>query len=449
MWAQYRYKSRRGMDIQMKKTVCIFFSVLILLGTMACTQADTQKNSKKSMITIEFRDLSPSKDGPIMRWLQKAKDTWNNKEFEVKLVPLFESTHATRVSYYWAHMLQTDQAPDLILADFLPDFANYIMAGDIADLSKYVADYPDWADGSYYQTLQDSVHIDEAIYGVPCITDVKGLWYNKSIMRQAGLSENFEPKNWEEFFGALETIKENCPGVTPFWSHGLQRMQRTTMLMTASGGGLIDAEDGSWIKTSPFHLKLLEFFERLYKKELVLPTNERADMLTTDFTAMKKSFRDGKTAICLYDQTLELAYGVDSACPWGNFYEEVQFSPFPTDGVEGNPYTTDCATQYFAITEKSTHKQAAFDFITHCMDPKSYNDVVVEMNAISVRRDTAETEKYRSRPFKEAQTDLIDYAKIRLIDSSYMTNYANLMNVIASVEEGTLTAEEALEKCKF
>ena len=79
--------------------------------------------------------------------------------------------------------LATGEAPDLTSQLQGYELASYVEAGHIKDISgqpymKYIRD-----------TELDTVTIDGGVYGIPMDTQAWGVFYNKKLFEQAGISE--------------------------------------------------------------------------------------------------------------------------------------------------------------------------------------------------------------------------------------------------------------------
>lgn len=146
-----------------------------------------------------------------------------------------------------------DTAPDIVTEDtfILNSDAS---AGYLEPLDDKLAGWEDWGNGSFIEAMKKGVTAsDGKVYGVPYNTDSRGLWYNKDIFKQAGLPEDWQPKNWEEVLNAARTIKEKAPDVVPIWMNmgkatgEATSMQTYEMLLYGTGERLYDDASSKWI----------------------------------------------------------------------------------------------------------------------------------------------------------------------------------------------------------
>ncbi len=102
--------------------------------------------------------------------------------------------------------LATGEAPDLTSQLQGYELASYVEAGHIKDISsqpymKYIRD-----------TELDTVTIDGGVYGIPMDTQAWGVFYNKKLFDQAGITE--VPKTVTQLKECVEKLQ--AAGITPF-----------------------------------------------------------------------------------------------------------------------------------------------------------------------------------------------------------------------------------------
>lgn len=111
---------------------------------------------------------------------------------------------------------QTGTLPDIfgLLAE-KRDFAAFIKAGHIADLTQYMEeDNNAWQETLFGKALDVNRFLPDnqwgvkpGIYGVPIdVTNIQML-YNKRLFKQAGLDPEKPPKTWAEFIEAVKRLK--------------------------------------------------------------------------------------------------------------------------------------------------------------------------------------------------------------------------------------------------
>ena len=117
----------------------------------------------------------------------------------------------------------TGSLPDVVFADS-PDVRHLATAGVFRDITPLVKEWGQWDDlfvGAQYATT-----VDNKIYAIQFRTNNLALWYNKDILRKAGLER--PPATWQELLDACQAIKSRAPEAY------------------CIGFSAVDSEEGTW-----------------------------------------------------------------------------------------------------------------------------------------------------------------------------------------------------------
>ncbi|MGI5960283.1 MAG: ABC transporter substrate-binding protein [Massiliimalia sp.] len=363
-----------------KQVLCCLISACLLTGTLGC---GLQPEAEKKVVRLEYTcSLTLSDDDPMLRWLQDCAESWKNPDCRIEVVPLYDSAEIFFSQYPLNLFSAYDACPDMIISDTIRrEFQRDIKPGWFADLTEYVQEYDDWTNGAYYESLKNSGIVKDKVYGIPCSASINGLWYQKDLLAQAGITQ-FSPESWEELWEVLRVIDETVPEVIPFASSIV-----TPLILGGKEKRFLDDPSASqW--NQPGELNWETSWEEL------------------QLTPYLESFHDGELAVLLSLNMIPDYYGEDALRPWEDFSEKVGFAPFPDESGEG--YTTQGNFKYFVILEQCEEKEAAFDFITYCMEPENYNDMIVRTPYLPSRKEAGEQEYYQSSEFRRIQTELLN-----------------------------------------
>lgn len=452
-----RDKRDKGEMIGMNRhsTICKLFCstmALLLAGSMvACSDPAPDNNasggsaSGKTKLSITFRDDGVGAEGSLWKWFQDAYASYPKKdEIELDIAPITASE-----GDYFAKIALSLQspttAPDIVCQDTfqLPSDAS---AGYLTALDhRLMTAYPDWTDGSYFEALKKGVTgPDGKIYGIPYTTDTRGLWYNKQIFQQAGLPTEWEPKNWDDILAACATIKEKVPDVVPFWCNSAiatgeaTSMQTYEMLLYGTGERLM--QDDQWIVSSSNIQKSLSFLDDIYRKgfgpPLPLVLNGQASN-----TSAREYLPQGKLAILLDGFWIHGNYQETGASPWPEYGEVLGLAPMPTSDGANDGTVTLAGGWGLSIPEQSDAKDAAFDFILHCMSKEVYIPAVVSMGSLATRADVVDDPRYAKLPFMQTATNFLDTAFFRPANEQYPTVSTHIQTMVESVVTGTPPAD--------
>ncbi len=402
----------------------------------------TEAEIKKSVITVTFRDDGRGENSSLWKWLQTAYDSFDKKDIcELNIAPITssEGDYFARI----ALSLQSEKtAPDLVAEDTFQIAAD-VAAGYLTPLDDYLADYEDWTNGIYHDTLKKSVTAaDNKVYGVPYNTDTRGLWYNKEIFKQAGLPEVWEPKSWEDILAACQIIKEKVPDVVPFWCNSAvatgeaTSMQTYEMLLYGTGERLQDETTGKWIISSQGILDSLIFLDNIYKNNFGPPLSKVLNGQASN-TSAREYLPQGKLVISLDGSWIAGNYLKTGASPWPKYSEVLGFAPMPTQYGGGTGSVTLAGGWAWSIPSKSDNKDLTMEFIKHLMDTDQYVDAIVAMGSIGTRKDIVDNKKYSSMPFIQTATKYLEFASFRPKDSNYSAVSSHIQTMVESVVSGT------------
>lgn len=414
----------------------VFALTLILFLASVALEA-----GEKVKMTIPFRDDGLGLNHPFGEWFKKAYETYPKKdEIELDLIPMSVS----QGDYFakMALMLQSPAtAPTMMPEDtfILPADA---MAGYIIPLDEYLKNYPDWSDGSYVEAIKAGVtgH-DGKVYGIPYDTDSRGLIYNKEIFAKAGLPTEWEPGNWQDILDACKAIKENVPGVVPFWCNSgvatgeATAMQTYEMLLYGTGERLID-QDGKWIVSSPGILASLEFIGTIYKGGFGPPLSQvlsgQANSIWTQQYMPK-----GRLGISLNGFWQIRNFYPNGPAPWPEYQEKLGFAAMPTSEGQAPGRITLSGGWAFSIPKHSRAQDQAFDFIVHAMKPEVYTDALLLRGNLSARTDVAKDPKYLATPFNAQATSFLEFTAFRPQDPRYSIISTHIQAMVEAVVTGT------------
>ncbi len=466
----------------MKKSLELLLISVVLLFLTACTKSVTTQNTDlaantmlladmsrevasteygytqegeasaqggTSVITVTFRDDGRGEKGSLWRWLQAAYDTFDKKDLcELNIAPITasEGDYFAKV----ALSLQSEKtAPDLVAEDTF-QLATDVEAGYLTPLDDYLKDYPDWTNGSYYDSLKAGViAADQKVYGIPYNTDTRGLWYNKKIFQQAGLPQVWEPKNWQEILDTCQIIKEKVPDVVPFWCNSAvatgeaTSMQTYEMLLYGTGERLKDEESGKWIISSQGIIDSLTFLKNIYNNNNFGPPLSKVLNGQASNISAREYLPQGKLAISLDGIWIVGNYLEGGASPWPEYSKVLGFAPMPTQYGDGSGSITLAGGWAWSIPSKSDNKDLTMEFIKHLMEPEIYVDAIISMGSIGARTDIMKNEKYTSMPFIRTATEYLQDAHFRPKDSQYAAVSAHIQTMVEAVVSGS-SPEDAM-----
>lgn len=446
--------------MKMKKVVSILLTSVMAVSIVACSSGGNKTTPNvptdvrvaattggKSVITITYRETGQGEKSALYRWITEGYESYDKKDtMEINISPITASE-----GDYFAKIALALQSPstspDIVTEDTF-QLATDVSAGYLTKLNEMLENYPDWIDGKYYENLKEGVTTEDGgIYGLPYNTDVRGLWYNKEIFKQAGLPVDWQPKNWNEILETCKVIKEKVPDVVPFWCNSgvatgeATSMQTYEMLLYGTGERLVDEDTGKWIVKSQGMIDALTFLKDIYSNGYG-PSLSKVLNGQASNTASQDYLPGGKLAILLDGNWITGNYIENGAVPWPEYKDVLGFAAMPTKSGDGT--VTLAGGWALSIPQNSDNKDDALDFIQHLMSQKVYTTSIINQGSIATRNDVLEDTAYTDRPFMKTATEFLTGASFRPKDEKYSEVSTHIQAMVEAVVTGT-SPEDAME----
>ena len=254
--------------------------------------------------------------------------------------------------------LLAKSGPDVFVGETqMPGFARKgYLAPFPAELEQKVRDL--CVKGSY-----SPMEVDGKIYGVATYPGVNVLFWNKDLLRKAGLDPEAAPKTWDEWLGMCEQITEAGNG--EFYGGGTYAgpnfggSLRVGPFMKMAGGGFID-ENGDASFDTPGNVRTMEFLRELAKNS---PEGIVGGMGEGGWW---DAFAQGKIA---YVVDGPWRYGICKAVGIDVGYSEL---PLPAGGKAAN---VTIGAAFYSVPAYVENKEAAFKFIESLFDKRVQDPV--------------------------------------------------------------------------
>lgn len=281
-----------------------------------------------------------------------------------------------------------------------------------------------------------TVKYQDAYYGMPWILDTKYLFYNKKMLKEAGIEK--PPATWAELQSDAEIIKKK--GIVQYpiawsWSQAEAAICDYTTLLSAYGGSFF--KDGKPVFDQDGGLKALQYMVDSYKSGVTNPNSK--EFLEED---VRHVFENGQAAFAL---NWTYMYNLANDPKTSKVAGEVGVVPAP--GVPGiSKVSAVNGSMGLGITSTSKHPDEAWQYITFMTSQK-------EQNAYAKLSLPIWASSYDDPAVAEGQASLIAAAKISLaamyprpMTPDYQALSAGLQQAIQKALLGQQTPQEALEQ---
>lgn len=253
------------------------------------------------------------------------------------------------------------------------EIALYESSGYLLPMDKYLKN-SSWF-SQYPSVIRNEGKIGKHIYAVSAGENNNGLFYDKAILKKAGIKVPWQPKTWNDVIKAAKAIKKAEPKVIPLWTDA-----GTSAGPNGAGYGILNLLAGSKVPTiqtssgkmvvsSKGLLETLDFYHEVFADHLGAPISE----LFSENNAPNipsTLFAKGK---------LGLAVGANFL--GGNWTKMVSFPYWPNAGkamgvaglpkIDGGGYASTLSGWDFGISAHSKNPKVAAELINVMQEPKN------------------------------------------------------------------------------
>lgn len=413
------------------------------------------KTGDKKKITISYKDTSEAGDDYMKTWIQQAYENWEKKEeVELDIQPVVgnDSDYFTKLQ---TQMQDVSTSPDIFFEDTF-QLNTDVVAGYVADITSYVESWNDWNTAIIESLKEGTRGSDGKTYAIPVSTDVRGLWYNKDVMEQAGLGRDWKPNNWQDILDACAAIKENCADdVVPIWfacsntEAEATSMNTFAMLLYGTGETLVNEETGVWNITGQGVVDTLTFLETCKKEGYIGTLSEVFDV--SDWEYANQYMSTAKLGIYLNGSWGYADYLESRSYPMQGYSDEtltdaLGFAQMPRQNGDG--YVTMSGGWSWAITNNSDEKELAFEFLTELMKSDNYIQYLTGSGNLSTRNDMMEYEAYNSKLYVKEATAMSETAYFRPHNENYSKVSSYIYEMVDTIMRNGTDIEQAMSDFK-
>lgn len=199
------------------------------------SSGDGAASSASEPVVITCASCADSPTDPFLSYNHQVMLDFNEKykgKYEVQEVANPLGSSGDERLQYLTRLAQAGELPDLVTVN-PAEIAELQTTGSLMDFKASLDADPDWA-ASFFPGAFDAVDgANGEVWAVPQTRDVIGIYYNKAILADAGISEF--PKTWDELGADCQKIADSgktCLAMDGNW---------TTLLTWAD---LIGTQDG-------------------------------------------------------------------------------------------------------------------------------------------------------------------------------------------------------------
>jgi len=334
---------------------------------------------------------------------------------------------------------QISDIPDVIQLDniWLGQFTEEKI---LANLDSYYAKWsgksdiiPAYADSTKWSGSQQAVWF---------YSDIRLLIWNKDVFRKAGLDPEKGPATWDEVMADAQAIKAKVPGVVPVGFPAASQegtVDRWYPYLYMTGSNILSPDNKTAVFNDTGGQKAVQFYVDLISKGYATK-----DLLTQEADAVSASVFSGK-----YGMMLATVGSGLSDRPEGMTAEQFK----KTIGAVVPPICSGCKQATVAggwmlgITEKSTHKDLAWDYIMAVTDGKQMVPFEDQFTRVPVRQSgLADPSKFATDPYFSESAKAAAVAHFPPFIAKYTKMIEFLWTGIQKAVNGDLSTKDALDE---
>jgi multiple sugar transport system substrate-binding protein len=250
----------------------------LIASSVLGTTAKAADVVELKMVAADYANMQPFWDD------LSARFTKANPTIKVKVDVVSWETIDDKVKT----LVATGQIPDIVnKGDYSAAAAEGLLyRADEVISAKVLADIvPTFLNNSKYNGVA---------YAVPDLASARALFYNKDILKKAGVTKL--PTTWTELEKVLKQIKAKVPGVYPYALPLGPEEAQAEFAIWAGGNGGVMFKNGKWTLNSKENVQTMEFLKKLTDQKLTQPNPAKCDRTACAqalFAAGKAAFING------------------------------------------------------------------------------------------------------------------------------------------------------------
>lgn len=365
----------------------------VLFAVLACALLSTAALAKgKTVVTQWEYSADPNAIEVAKQMVQKFNSQSKDIEIRLEMVP------RDIIRQKLISAIQAKNPPDLVRFD-LPWTPEFAAMGSLEDLTDDVKGWKDFAD--FYPFRLQTVNYRGKIYGIPSNSNCLAIFYNKDLVREAGITA--PPKDWaqlEDYARRLTRKKAGAIDVAGllFGAKRNETIPFQFLPFVWQNGGSIEKMD------SPEAVEALEFWMRLMDKGYT-PRN----VLDWGHTEMRTQFEVGKAAM--------MVNGTAYAAAIRKTAPDLKF------GIWQMPKEKESASviggEDWVILKGAPSKEAAWEVLKFYSSKDIHEWWCAQTNSIPSRKSVGEASFFQNDPIVKEFVKQMEVARPRLVHPRY------------------------------
>ncbi len=398
------------------ETLFAFIIAITILNINGCTNNNT--NDKNTITFWHF--WSEPYQRKILDSIVASFEKANN--CKVKITELSWNDGKTKL--YAA--FNSGTAPDVLElgSDWVAQFSS---SGVLHKLDRDSMEFAKYIDFSQAPSIWDG-----NLYAMPWIVDTRVLFYNRDILRKAGISTE-PPKSFNSILADAPAINslENIYAYGAIGSDAHRLYKNIIIFFWSNGGDLFDST-GNIHLNSPKNVAALDLYVQLAQNGFI-ETQKQLD----------NSFSQGK-----------IAYYISGAWLLDQIQREnpsLDFGISLIPAINGHSGVSFAGGEYISISSKTKNYDLSKKFVKYMTDGKNAIEFCKKINEAGFPADKNfyNDQFYQNHPYRKTFAEQLKFAKMTPVNPKWLDIEAILENAAVKAIYGEQTAQESLDDAQL
>ena len=343
-------------------------SAVILLATSASAAPDRSTANLTGTISVAYSTSYVfDADNLSVTWWNNVKSQFEKAYPKAHLkLEGFDGTDVDLVNKVALLYKSKSTTPDVFM---LPTgyVGQWVASKYLATLDKYLTkkNAPWWS--AFPKVIQNESRINGHVYAVNTGENDSAIYYNKAMLKKAGIKLPWRPRTWAQILSAAKKVKAANPGVVPLWAAagtsagaGGVLQGSANMVLGSKTPIIFDSKTHKWVADSPGLREVFQFYKSVYSGGL--------GGSTSDLFSPKAV---GRPVVLMKDHQLAIAIGsnwfadawTEANRHWATAKAEAAAVPLPTSHGQKPGSASTLGGWAVAISQAAKNKDLAFGLI--------------------------------------------------------------------------------------
>jgi multiple sugar transport system substrate-binding protein len=418
----------------MKKKIISSFIILALIvlgGSTVFAGGEQEAAEEEAVTTVEFVNWVTAEESTRVK-VEGIIDSFKNDNpgIKVEAVPVGFSDILNKLTV----MYNSGDTPDLAQAAG----PNIPLLAEMGALASADDVFPQDFQQDLVQSAYDLTMVDGTHYGIPWAPAPVGFWYNKDLMKQAGLDPNNPPETISEFQDVVAKAREALPSdIVIFGYDTTVRMfgfEMTYPFLRASGATPFKG-DGVNFKT-PEIKKFLQWMRTAVENKYTLPGKKIGE-----FRPIAAQGR----LLFMFDPSFVkgIVLSINEDLTEEEFDNSWGVAPIPSDS-QGNHYTY-ASDHQLTVFKDSQKKDAAAKLAMYlCNSDYALKNYILDIGYIPATKSALDRiPQFKQDPILNAFVENVSDTVVKI---PYGPDYGNIVIPFMAGVQEAITSDKPIDE---